>query len=125
MKQIKIIITGSRQLGHYDSLRDWIDHCLSKLIKNKNNEIVILTPFAESTDSIGERYAKDRNFKCQCITQDVKFGKYANEKQAETIVNQANYLIAFKSPMINNTITNSIIKHATKKGLQTKVKYMS
>lgn len=56
----KVIVAGSRGFTDYDLLCDKLDHMLSKVKK----EIIIVSGTAKGADQMGERYAKDRGYRC-------------------------------------------------------------
>jgi hypothetical protein len=117
---MKVIIAGSRKFSDYGLLTKTCDHMLSK-----SKTVEIVSGGARGADSLGERYASDRNYKCSKFPADWdKYGKGAGFKRNSEMANYSDCLIAFWDGESRGT--RHMINTAKKKGLQIKiVKYES
>lgn len=88
---MKIIIAGGRDFNDYKKLCEICDYKLSM-----QSEIEIVSGTAKGADSLGERYAKERNYPIKQFPADWDtFGKAAGYKRNEEMANYADALIAF------------------------------
>lgn len=91
----KIIIAGGRDFSDYELLKDRVDFYLSKAIQAGDN-IVIVSGKAKGADTLGEKYAKERNYKIEEYPANWdKYGKSAGYKRNEEMAKVADALIAF------------------------------
>lgn len=90
---LKIIIAGGRDFNDYELLTKVVNYMLSKQLP-KNIEIV--SGGAKGADYLGERYAKDNNYKLTIFPADWnKHGKQAGFIRNEEMANYSDCLIAF------------------------------
>lgn len=106
LKQIRIIIAGSRNFNDYILLNDEVNNIISR-IKDKDNKfenykIEIISGAARGADILGEKYANSSKFDVIKFIPDwKKLGKKAgyirNSEMAKYAVEDGNYgvLIAF------------------------------
>lgn len=73
-KEYRLVIAGSRDFNDYTLLSKTVD----KHLKDKVDaaEIVIISGTAPGADQLGERYAKEREYKLECYPAD--WGHYGN-----------------------------------------------
>lgn len=89
---MKVIIAGSREFNDYDLLVKICDI----ILKNKNEEIIIMSGGAKGADTLGEKYAKERNYKIiKILPEWNKYGKQAGILRNIKMAHEADYLIAF------------------------------
>jgi len=79
-----IIIAGGRNFENYKLLKFKCD----KILKNINEEIIIISGHAPGADSLGEKYAKEKGYKLKIYEADwdninvpnaiIKTNKYGN-----------------------------------------------
>lgn len=117
----KVIIAGGRDFHDYELLKKKCDYYLQFI----EDEITIISGMARGADSLGEKYAQERNLKIDSHPADWdKYGKSAGYKRNKEMVDIASAAICFwdgKSPGTKNTI--DLCK---KKGIPVKVvKYES
>lgn len=113
----KVIIAGSRNYSDLDSLTKYCDHLLSQV----TDPIQIVSGCARGADSLGEQYAKSRNYSIAKFPADWgSFGKSAGYKRNVQMGKYSNALIAF--PIGKSLGTNHMIDIATNLGLKIRVK---
>ena len=118
MKDFKLIIAGSRDFDDYRLLKDKADNFLKE--KAKDHKIIIVSGHARGADSLGEKYAAEKDYTVDLNPADWKrYGRYAGPKRNKEMVKKADALLAFwdgKSKGTKNTINE-----AKKKGLNVRV----
>lgn len=108
MKNLKVIIAGSRDFNDYIKLKNILDK-FNLLIKNKGYEITqIISGTCKGADLLGERYAKENNidivrFPAKWNTYGKKAGYLRNLEMGE----YGDILIAF--PINNSKGTYNMI----------------
>jgi len=95
MKQeFKVVICGSRGFENYEVLKEFCDKILVN--KAKTHEIVIVSGTAKGADTLGERYAKERGYKCVRMPAEWdKYGQKAGYLRNEEMLKIADGVIAF------------------------------
>lgn len=112
---MKIIIAGSRTFNDYKTLKEVCDFYL----QNKQN-IEIVSGGAKGADLLGEKYAKEKNFKITRFIPDwEKYGKKGGLVRNEEMAKYADGLIAFWDGQSRGT--KHMIEHAKLKGLKVRV----
>lgn len=112
---LKVIIAGSRSFSDYRLLSD---KCDKALLRHK--EIQIVSGTAKGADSLGERYANDRNYNVIRFPADWdKLGKSAGYIRNEQMAKYADCLIAFWDGKSKGT--KHMIDLAIKNNLKVKV----
>jgi hypothetical protein len=91
---MNLIIAGGRDFNNYDLLRletmKFITECKPKF------SITIISGKAKGADTLGERFAKEFNFKLMEFPADWdKWGKQAGPKRNRQMAEKATHLIAF------------------------------
>lgn len=108
MKELRIIIAGTRTFQDYELLKNKVKECIESNLKTIINEIGfdgkvrIISGTANGADKLGERYAKEHHLAVSRFPADWdKYGKRAgyirNEQMAKFAVedNNVGWLIAF------------------------------
>ena len=114
---MKVIIAGGRYFEDYKQLCCFCD----KVLQNQIN-IEIVSGGARGTDSLGEKYAKKRNYGLkQFPAAWSKFGRSAGVIRNVEMANYAEVLIAFWDGKSRGT--RSMINLAEKEGLKVYVYY--
>lgn len=102
MRELRIIIAGSRDFNDYKLLKDSMRDILKNISFEGINKIKIISGTARGTDQLGERFAKQ--FKLEVVKFPAdwdRFGKRAgyirNEEMAKYSIKDDNYgiLVAF------------------------------
>ena len=126
MKELRIIIAGSRDFNDYKLLKTSIRDILKNISLEDINKIKIISGTARGADQLGERFAKQ--FKLEVIKFPAdwnSFGKRAgyirNEEMAKYSVTDNNYgmLVAFWDGKSRGT--KHMIDLAKKHGLEVHV----
>jgi hypothetical protein len=87
----RLIVAGGRNFSDYELLKSSLD----KLLANKNN-IVIISGKAKGADSLGEKYALERNYKIEEFPANWdEFGKSAGHKRNIEMSKVGDALAAF------------------------------
>ena len=117
MEDFKVIIAGGRTFNDYPTLRAYMDN----ILKNKNpNQIVIVSGTATGADKLGERYAKERGFRCDKFpAQWDKLGKRAGYVRNADMADYADALVAFYNGI--SLGTGHMINIAKEKELPTRI----
>jgi hypothetical protein len=90
---VKLIIAGGRDFNDYNLLKEKLDHLLSKL---PNDDIEIVSGCARGTDSLGERYAKEKGIPVkQFPAKWGQYGKRAGYLRNEEMALYATHCICF------------------------------
>lgn len=88
-----VIIAGGRDFDDYKLLKEKCDHFLKN--QNKANTVIV-SGRAKGADSLGERYACERNIKLRGMPADWNtYGKSAGFRRNEEMAKVADALIAF------------------------------
>lgn len=91
MTNFRVIIAGSRTFNDYSILKKFCDHVL----QNKCG-IIIVSGKAKGTDTLGEKYAKEKNYPIAEFPADWEsYGKSAGYIRNEEMAKYADALIAF------------------------------
>lgn len=126
MKELRIIIAGSRDFNDYKLLKTSIRDILKNISLDDINKIKIISGTARGADQLGERFAKQ--FKLDVVKFPAdwdRFGKRAgyirNEEMAKYSVKDNNYgmLVAFWDG--KSIGTKHMIDLANKHGLEVHV----
>lgn len=108
---MKVIIAGGRYFYDYEKLCQYCD----KVLQNQFN-IEIVSGGAKGADSLGEKYAKERNFEMVRFPAAwSKFGRRAGVIRNAEMANYATILIAFWDGKSRGT--KSMINLAKRNGL--------
>jgi predicted Rossmann fold nucleotide-binding protein DprA/Smf involved in DNA uptake len=117
MKEIYVIIAGSREFNNYELLKEVCDKALENRV-SEGYKITIVSGHAKGADSLGEQYAKERGYDLKIYEAEWKrFGKRAgmlrNKKMAEIGI----ALIAFFAEGAESSGTKNMVKIAKEKNL--------
>ena len=89
----KVIIAGGRDFNDYELLKKKCDYYLSNL---DTDEIIIVSGAARGADSLGEKYANEKNYKIDSHPADWnKYGKSAGYRRNKEMVDIASAAICF------------------------------
>lgn len=103
MGEIKCIIAGGRDFTNYEALKKAL-----ATVKFGNNKVTIISGTARGADSLGERYAKEKNYELMRFPANWnKYGRSAGMIRNKQMLEQANCVICFwdgKSPGTRNMI---------------------
>jgi hypothetical protein len=91
---MKVIIAGSRDFDDYELLCKYCDHILQN-----QTDIEIVSGTAKGADQLGERYAKEKEYKITRFPADWSLGKSAGYIRNEEMAKYADALIAFWNGM--------------------------
>jgi hypothetical protein len=116
MPVVNIAIVGSRDFTDYELFKTKVNY----LLKNLENEIIIVSGGAKGADSLARQYAQEKNYKLiEFIPDWDTHGKSAGFLRNKEIINQADMCIAFS---INDSAgTASSIKLAEKKKIPLRI----
>lgn len=120
---MRIIISGSREISDYETVKEYCDEVISGL---PNFDIEIVSGGARGVDQLAVRYAKEHGYKSRVFPAHwFVYGKAAgparNREMAEYAASDQGVLIAF--PMKGRYAgTHNMIDLAKKFGLATHVK---
>ena len=111
----KVIVAGGRDFNNYEVLKARLDTIL-----NKKAEIVLVSGGARGADSLGERYALERNLPCKIFPGNWELhGKSAGYKRNAEMAEYADALVAFWDGKSKGT--GHMIDLAAKKRIQIRV----
>lgn len=103
---MKVIVAGSRDFNDYEFVKSKLDELLVTL-----DSYEIVSGGCRGADKLGERYAKEKGWKCTIFKADWDtFGKFAGPKRNKDMARYAEGLIAFwdgKSRGTANMIDNA------------------
>ena len=118
MKQLKVIVAGSRDLTGSHNFINWnLDYLLQQY---EPQDVLIISGGARGVDKCGEVYAKRNDIKCKVFPADWnKHGKRAGYIRNEQMADNANALIAFWDG--HSRGTKHMIDIAKSKDINTKV----
>jgi uncharacterized protein YeaO (DUF488 family) len=109
---MRVIIAGCRTFNNYGLLKSKLD----KILKDYNDEIIIVSGNANGADKLGEKYGKEKNYEVELYPADWdKHGKSAGPIRNAQMANVGNVLVAFWDGKSSGT--GNMIDQATKKGL--------
>ena len=90
---MKIVIFGSRNFDNYELLKKVCDKIIRKL---SPSSVTIISGAARGADSLGERYANERNYKLEKYPADWnRYGKSAGYRRNERMAKIADVGIGF------------------------------
>lgn len=90
----KVIVAGTRTFKGYQTLKSALDSLLAKRLEA--DEVVIISGHAAGADQMGERYAQERNLKCEIFPADwAQHGKAAGPIRNNQMAAVADALVAF------------------------------
>lgn len=111
----RVIIAGGRDFNDYDLLERKMDHLLSKI----SNTIIIVCGKARGADTLGEQYAKARNYQVAYYPADWSIGKAAGYIRNTEMAENADALVAFWDGKSRGT--KHMIDIANKKKLKVRI----
>ena len=112
----KVIVAGGRDFGNFELLYRKLDTYLA----NKLPEVTIVSGMARGADTLGVRYAQDRQLTVAKFPAEWKrYGKSAGYIRNQEMAKEADALIAFWDGKSRGT--KHMIDIATDKGLLVKV----
>lgn len=110
----RVIVAGSRDFADYSKLRAVCDNLLED--KRQTHDIVIVSGGAQGADSLGEEYARERDYGVKRFPADwERFGRAAGPVRNAVMADNADALIAFWDGKSRGT--RNMIDTAGKKGL--------
>ena len=115
MGEFKVVIAGGRDFNDFPRLCDVMDKLLERQIKV--NKIIIISGGARGADTLGERYARLRNFGVIKMKADwSKDGKRAGFIRNKEMLNIADGVVCFWDGKSRGTehmvnITKGSLKH--------------
>lgn len=111
----KVIIAGSRSFADYEKLKSVCDSILPNLYSEPR--ISILSGTSSDSDSLGERYAKERGYTLNRYPADWKrYGKAAGPIRNRQMVKEADAAIVFWDGQSRGT--KNLIEEANRHGLK-------
>lgn len=114
----RIVIGGCRDYNNYKNFCQYVDVCLSRI--KKENDIVILSGHCSGVDTMAEQYAKQNGYELEIYPAEwSKYGKSAGPKRNKTMVENADYVIAFWDYQSRGT--KSLIGYAKELGKSIRV----
>lgn len=87
----RVIIAGGRDFNDYGLLERKMDHLLSKI----SSQIIVICGKARGADTLGEQYAKSRNYQIAYYPADWSMGKTAGYIRNLEMAENADALVAF------------------------------
>lgn len=87
----RVIIAGGRDFNDYGLLERKMDHLLSKI----SSQIIVVCGKARGADTLGEQYAKSRNYQIAYYPADWSMGKSAGYIRNLEMAENADALVAF------------------------------
>ena len=88
----KVIIAGGRDFSNYELLKTKLD----KILSNINQPIQIVSGTANGADTLGERYAKERNYQIKQFPANWNtYGKRAGYLRNEQMAKYADACVCF------------------------------
>ena len=117
VNEFKVIIAGSREFEDYTLLKSQCDYYLQNKLNDPYCTVVIVSGHARGADSLGERYALEKNYKLTKFPANWSlYGKSAGYRRNVDMGNYADALIAFWDGISKGT--KHMIDIATNKGLR-------
>ena len=115
----RVVIAGCRDYNNYTEAKEFIDFCLSDLIKE--NDIVIISGCASGADLIGERYAKENGLRVEKYPADWQaYGRSAGPRRNRQMAEASDFVICFWDGKSKGT--KSMIDYAKKYSRPIKIK---
>lgn len=112
----RVIIAGSRTFTDYSYLKASMDY----LLKDHDDEIIVVCGKARGADTLGEQYAKERGYEVHYFPADWdSYGKAAGFIRNEEMAKNADALVAFWDGKSKGT--KNMIDLARQYGLQVRV----
>lgn len=120
---MRLIIAGSRIFNDYGILKgetdSFIDSLRNKGLLEDDDEVIIISGGAKGADKLGERYAKERGYKCEVYIPDWSEGKKAGILRNIIMGDTSDACIVF---IVNGSRGSlHMANYSSKKGLITKV----
>ena len=120
MKELKIIIAGSRNYSDYEFIKETMDRLYDSFLVKHEASIEIISGGAYGADYLGERYAHEKGYKLTVMPALWnEHGKAAGPIRNEQMAIYADHLVAF--PLGTSKGTEDMIKVAKKHKLNTHV----
>lgn len=114
----RVIIAGSRGFSDYATLQATCDNILSQ--KRMTHTIVIISGTARGADSLGELYARERDYTVERFPANwQQYGKAAGQIRNRLMADNADALIAFWDG--HSTGTQNMIMEAKKKDMAVRI----
>lgn len=115
----KVIVAGGRKFNDYHLLKERLDYYLQYKVR-QGYEIVIISGGATGADSLGERYARERDYCVERYPAEWdKYGLSAGYRRNTEMAKVADALIAFWNGSSKGT--KNMIDIAKQRNLQYKV----
>ena len=119
--EFRVIIAGSRAFTDYNLLKNKCDFYLQRKLLDPNIEVIVIRG-ASGADTLGEKYAKERNLRVERYNADwKKYGKSAGYRRNKQMAEVGNALIAFRSGYAENKGTDNMINVARSEKLLVRV----
>lgn len=113
----RVIIAGGRDFNDYALLSATMD----RLLSNISDELTVICGQARGADTLGERYAKEHNYRVDYYPADWKlYGKRAGYLRNEQMAQNADALVAFWDGKSRGT--KHMIDLAKRYGLKVRIK---
>jgi len=113
---MKVVIAGTRTFDNYELLKQECD----KILSETQEEIEIVSGGARGADALGERYAKENEYKLTIFPANWdRFGKRAGYLRNEEMADYADAVIAFWDERSRGTY--NMIELAARKSLKLRV----
>lgn len=120
--EFRVIIAGSRAFTDYNLLKNKCDFYLQRKLLDPNIEVIVISGGASGADTLGEKYAKERNLRIERYNADwKKYGKSAGYRRNKQMAEVGNALIAFRSGYAENKGTDNMINVARSEKLLVRV----
>ena len=120
--EFRVIIAGSRAFADYNLLKSKCDFYLQRKLLDPNTEVIVISGGASGADTLGEKYAKERNLRVERYNADwKKYGKSAGYRRNKQMAEVGNALIAFRSGYAENKGTDNMINVARSEKLLVRV----
>ena len=98
VKEIYVIIAGSREFNNYELLTEVCDHILENKVRD-GYKITIISGHADGADSLGEKYASQRGYDLKIFPAEWK--KYALGQYLVLFLNEWCQTYKIKSILTN------------------------
>ena len=98
-KLMRIIVAGGRRVSDYKFIEESIDNYLNSFVNKKEFNIEIVSGNAIGVDELGERYSKEKGYKCTIIPamwktygdiaghiRNMTMGEYANDADIGLVI---------------------------------------
>lgn len=115
----RVVIAGCRDYNNYEEAKRFIDYCISDI--RKDNTVIIVSGGAQGADALGERYARENNFKIErYIAEWDKYGRSAGPKRNKKMAEISDFVICFWDEKSRGT--KSMIEYSEKCDKPIKIK---